>query len=179
MSSWNVVVVPYDARWADEFASESARLRESLEDLDVEIHHIGSTAIPGILAKPIIDILILVQDVERLDDRNAAMISLGYEPMGELGIAGRRYFRKSNADGVRTHHVHAFERKSPAAERHLAFRDYMRLHLDAAQAYSSLKQYLTSCPPCTIEAYMDGKDAFIKHHEALALEWRSRGRAED
>jgi GrpB-like predicted nucleotidyltransferase (UPF0157 family) len=138
------------------------------------LHHIGSTAIPGIFAKPIIDILLEVDDIIRLDVQRAAMEQLGYEAMGEFGIPGRRYFRRDNASDIRTHQVHAFQSGSPEIERHLAFRDYMNAHPEAAQAYSLLKQRLAGEHPDDMEAYMDGKDPFIKEHLAQAIAWQRK-----
>lgn len=105
----------------------------------------------------------------RLDSKRSAMEQLGYEAMGEFGIPGRRYFRKDDASGIRTHHVHAFQSGSPEIERHLVFRDYMIAHPEAAQAYSLLKQRLAQEYPGDKEAYMDGKDPFIKEHLAQAI----------
>jgi GrpB-like predicted nucleotidyltransferase (UPF0157 family) len=124
-------------------------------------------------AKPIIDILLLVEDINRLDEQSPAMEGLGYEVMGEYGIKGRRYFRKEDASGTRTHHVHSFQIDSPEFERHLAFRDYMIAHPEKAQQYSTLKQKLARAHPDDIEAYMDGKDPFIKEHEVSATDWMS------
>ena len=92
--------------------------------------------------------------------------------MGEFGIPGRRYFRKRNHLGVRTHHVHAFQTRNPEIERHLAFRDYMIAHPMDAQAYGALKRELARVYPHDRQAYMDGKDKFVKEHEARALRWR-------
>lgn len=168
-----VHVVPTDSAWAEAYAAEAQRLRSVLNDLDVDLHHIGSTSIRGIYAKPIIDILLVVRNLEALDSRSDAVCALGYEAKGEFGIPARRYFRKNSSAGVRTHQVHAFERNSHGAERHLAFRDYMNAHAQAAGAYSTLKQRLARQFPHDIQAYMSGKDAFIKQHEALALAWLS------
>jgi GrpB-like predicted nucleotidyltransferase (UPF0157 family) len=111
-----------------------------------------------------------------LDACEANMRALGYEPKGEFGIPGRRYYRRRSPDGVIARHVHSFKQGSVAALRHLAFRDYMNSHTAAAQEYSVLKQRLAAAFPNDIQAYMDGKDAFIKQHEALALAWqRSAG----
>lgn len=139
----------------------------------MRLHHIGSTAIPGIPAKPIIDILIEVVDIQALDERTPAIETLGYEAMGEYGIPQRRYFRRDDASGNRTHQVHAFQAGSAEVHRHLAFRDYMIAHRLAARAYGELKQHLADRYPDDVEAYMDGKDAFVKDHEALALAWWS------
>jgi len=168
-----IQVVAHNPAWRDEFKAEARRITRALGDLVIHLHHIGSTAIPGIFAKPIIDFLMEVDDIVELDDRSLVMEELGYEPMGEFGIPGRRYFRKNNASGVRTHHVHAFEADSTEVERHLAFRDYMMAHPEEAQAYSDLKRKLAQEYPDDIEAYMDGKDPFIKEYEAKAIAWRT------
>jgi len=168
-----IEVVPYNPAWVGEFETEGRRLSQVLGDLVVRLHHIGSTAIPGAYAKPIIDFLLEVYDIVRLDDRSSSLEGLGYEAMGEFGLPGRRYFRKNDARGVRTHQIHAFEANSPEIERHLAFRDYMATHAAEAQAYGELKRSLAMQHPTDIEAYMDGKDAFVKEHEAKAIAWRS------
>jgi GrpB-like predicted nucleotidyltransferase (UPF0157 family) len=169
-----VSVVAHDPVWRSDFEVEADHIARALEELVVFLHHIGSTAIPGILAKPIIDILLEVDNITRLDDKRSAMEQLGYEAMGEFGIPGRRYFRKENAAGIRTHQVHAFQADSPEIERHLAFRDYMIAHPVEAQTYSVLKRRLAQEHPEDIEAYMAGKDPFIKAHEAKAIAWRSQ-----
>ena len=166
-----VRVVAHDPTWSVKAEQEAHRLQNTLGDIVVAIHHIGSTAIPGIYAKPIIDILLEVDELEHLDQRVPAMEILGYESMGEYGIPERRYFRKNNQHGIRTYQVHAFKAGSDAGERHLAFRDYLIAHPDAAQAYSALKRTQAAEHPDDIQAYMDGKDPFIKEHEAKAIEW--------
>jgi len=173
-----VILLPHDPAWGEAFQQEAGRITAALRGLHTVIHHVGSTAIPGIHAKPIIDMLLLVEDLAGIDARSAVMEALGYEGMGEYGIPGRRYFRKLTEGGVHTHHVHAFREGSDGAVRHLAFRDYMIVHPHAAQAYSELKQRLAEAYPSNMDAYIDGKDPFIKAHEARALAWRqSLGRA--
>ena len=166
-------VVAHDPGWKDDFQAEAAQIARALGDIVVSLHHIGSTAIPGTYAKPIIDILLEVDDNFRLDAKSSAMEHLGYEVMGEFGIPGRRYFRKDDDSGVRTHHVHAFAPSNVEIERHLAFRDYMIAHSAEAQAYSQLKQRLAREHPDDIQAYVDGKDLFVKEHIAKAIAWRA------
>ena len=167
-----IQVVPHDPTWRSEFEREAKHIRRALEDIVVRLHHIGSTAIRGIFAKPIIDFLLKVDDLVELDERSTAMEELGYRAMGEFGIPGRRYFQKGNASGIRTHQVHAFEADSKEIERHIAFRDYLIAHPVEAQAYGELKRRLAREHPDDIEAYMDGKDPFIKEHEARAIAWQ-------
>jgi GrpB-like predicted nucleotidyltransferase (UPF0157 family) len=164
-----VHVAPPNASWDAQFHHEANLIRAAFIGYDIEIHHVGSTAIKGIYAKPVIDILLLVEDLSVADSKVSAMQGLGYQALGEYGIVGRRYFRKNAANRTRTHHVHSFLRGSNEAIRHLAFRDYMNAHPDVAEEYGLLKLRLANAFPDDAEAYMDGKDGFVKRHEALAL----------
>jgi GrpB-like predicted nucleotidyltransferase (UPF0157 family) len=104
-----VIVLPHDPAWPELFRTESALILNALGPNGIAEHHIGSTAIPAAVAKPIIDILVVVADIGAVDARNADVIGLGYEAMGEFGIPGRRCFRKENDAGKRTHHVHVYQ----------------------------------------------------------------------
>jgi len=168
-----VHLTPHDIRWAGNFALEASIVVNTLGDLLVAIHHIGSTAIPGICAKPIIDILAVVSDLSMLDAKSPELEAMGYEAMGEFGIPGRRYFRKNDPAGNRTHQIHAFQAGSPQIERHLAFRDFMRANPECAIRYDALKQRLAELYPTDIASYTDGKDEFMKEMDARAAAWRS------
>jgi GrpB-like predicted nucleotidyltransferase (UPF0157 family) len=168
-----VEVVPHNPQWRDAFGAEAKHVADALGENVVAIHHVGSTAIPNIFAKPVIDLLVEVRDIAEVDGRSSAMESLGYEVMGEYGIPGRRYFRKDNREGIRTYHVHAFEADSSEVERHLAFRDYMIAHPVDAQRYSELKRRLAEEHPQSPDGYMDGKDGFIKEMDQRAARWRT------
>lgn len=163
-----VVVLPYDPKWRAAFQAEAALIADLLGEDAPAIHHIGSTSIPGIYAKPVIDILVEFTDIPAMEARNAGMIDLGYEVMGEFGIPGRRYYRKNNSSGVRTHQVHAFQAGSEQVIRHLAFRDYLISHPERAKAYSDLKQQLAAEYPNSMDDYITGKDAFIRETDQLA-----------
>ncbi len=167
-----VFLVPYDPKWPEEFARESPAVARALGDLFLAIHHIGSTAIPRIHAKPIIDMLAVVSAIDEVDRRNAELQALGYEAMGEYGIPGRRYFRKDDAGSNRTHQIHVFQTGSPQIERHLTFRDFMRAHAEFADQYAALKRRLAERHPSDIAAYSTGKDEFIKEMDAKAAAWR-------
>ncbi len=168
-----VEVVPHDPQWRNAFEAEAKHVAAALDENVAAIHHIGSTAIPNIYAKPVVDLLVEVRDITEVDRRSSAMESLGYEVMGEYGIPGRRYFRKDNREGIRTHNIHAFETGSAEVERHLAFRDYMIAHPGDAQRYSELKRKLAEEHPQSIDGYMDGKDGFIKEMDRRAAQWRT------
>ena len=167
-----VHVLAPDPKWKDRFDAEAASIKSALRTSHFAVHHIGSTSIPGIYAKPVIDILLEVSDVKELENHSPDLELLRYEAKGEFGIPGRRYFRKNSEAGIRTHQIHAFESASEGLVRHLAFRDYMIAHPALAQEYSELKKRLSDQFPDDIEAYMDGKDSFIKEHEQKALRWK-------
>jgi len=159
----SVCVVPHRSSWFDTYDKECICIKQGLGEALIELHHIGSTSIPGVHAKPIIDILAVVSDVEVLDLRKNNMTNCGYQVMGEYGIDGRRYYRKDdNVSGKRLFHIHAFKTDSENIRRHLAFRNYLRQNIDEAQQYSNLKRELATRFPDCIESYMDGKDSFIK-----------------
>jgi GrpB-like predicted nucleotidyltransferase (UPF0157 family) len=173
-----VEVVPHNQKWREAFEVESKSVADALGENVVTVHHIGSTAISGIYAKPVIDLLVEVKDIIKVDGQSSAMESLGYEVMGEFGIPGRRFFRKDNQESVRTHHIHIFEIASAQVERHLAFRDYMLAHPEDAQKYSELKRELARKYPQNIDRYMDGKDGFIKEMDKKAARWRTLRRGQ-
>ena len=166
-----VRVADYDPKWPEMFEAEAALVREIIGDNLITIFHIGSTAVPGLKAKPVIDMLPVVRDVEALDGLTREFDAAGYEAMGEFGLTGRRYFRKGGAN--RTHQLHAYQYDAVhAITRHVAYRDYMRAHAEARAAYG--KAALASRFPDDIGAYCDGKDEFVQEYERRALIWHWR-----
>lgn len=170
-----ILVVEHRPDWEKNFEHEASRISLALGNVAVQIHHIGSTAIYHTKAKPVIDMLLEVTSLESLDQKCTSLETLGYEAKGEFGILGRRYFRLDDAAGRRTHQIHAFEAGSRNVIRHIAFRDYMRAHPSIAVEYGELKECLARDNPNDMEAYIDGKDAFVKEHERLALLWSQSG----
>lgn len=179
VNSFPLIVEAHREAWAEEFERESARVREAMGAVLRALHHIGSTAVPGLHAKPIIDMLAEVDSLVALDARGDAMAALGYEAMGEFGISGRRYFRKCDGSGARTHHIHAFADGSRHVARHLAFRDYLRAHPAAAAEYGALKLRLVSTCAGDMEAYIAGKDASVERFEREALDWHAAASEEE
>jgi GrpB-like predicted nucleotidyltransferase (UPF0157 family) len=154
-----VEVVIYNSHWPSMFKREATLINEALGTNCLAIHHIGSTSVPGLCAKPIIDILPVVKNILEVDKATKAMESLGYEAKGECGVAFRRHFIK-NRD-VRTHNIHIYEADDPEIDRYLKFRDWMRSHNDDAQAYANLKMELAmKFPNDTLRYYM-GKDTLL------------------
>ncbi len=163
----------YRADWPGEFAREAARWRTLLGDALVAVHHIGSTSVPGLPAKPIIDLLPIVRDIGALDDRTEQLEEAGYRAWGEYGIAGRRFFTRDRGE-FRTHNVHAFGEGAPQIPRHLAFCAYLRRHDEARDEYAALKREVHALHPADIAAYNDGKNDWIKRVEQTAIEWFQR-----
>jgi GrpB-like predicted nucleotidyltransferase (UPF0157 family) len=168
----NIVLVAHNEMWPAAFEAECSAILGLLADLPIQLHHIGSTAIPGIVAKPVIDMLGVVHSVDELDTRAHDLTTLGYEALGEFGIPGRRYFRKNARDGTRTHQLHAFAAGSPEIDRHLDFRDYLRAFPREAEGYASLKQRLAVSCGSDMTAYSEGKTEFIRGVEQRAASWR-------
>ena len=156
-----VEVLPFNPEWKKKFEREALRLKQIFGDVSVDIHHIGSTSIPGMRAKPVIDILIEVKDINDVENLNMEMAKIGYEAKGENGMPARRYFRKEE-NGIRSHHVHVFQTGNPEIKKHIAFRDYLRSHPDVATEYKQLKEDLAKKYPEDIESYVQGKNDFIK-----------------
>jgi len=155
-----VEVVSYNPNWKEMYKEESGKVKNILSDIIIDIHHIGSTAITGIKAKPVIDILVEVKDIEGVDQYNHKMKELGYEVMGEYGIPKRRFFRKGG--DKRTHHIHIFQVGNEEIERHIKFKEYLIAHPDKAREYSRLKEELANKYTYDVDNYTNRKSDFIQ-----------------
>jgi len=165
----------YDPDWPRQAQERIARLRV-LEPVLVAAHHIGSTAVPGLIAKPIIDLMPLVTDLAALDRERAAVEALGYHWHGEHGMPGRRYCTR-DVGGRRMAQLHFFTMGSRDAHRHLALRDYLRAHPGAASAYAAVKRRARDQHPNDSHAYGAAKQAWIDQTEMQALAWYSERNA--
>ncbi|WP_315312328.1 GrpB family protein [Pantoea vagans] len=161
-----VIVVPYDDKWPEMFEAESLLIKTLLDGVAKDIHHIGSTSVPGLSAKPIIDILLEVSDINELDRYNCVMAHAGYVIRGENGISGRRYFIKGGEQ--RSHQVHAFASGDIQVLRHLIFRDYLRKNTPIAEMYAELKHSAALLSRNDAHRYSALKANFIAHHLRLA-----------
>jgi GrpB-like predicted nucleotidyltransferase (UPF0157 family) len=158
-----IVLENYKKEWKALYEKEASILSGILGLEFVAAHHIGSTAIPGIKAKPIIDILLEVKSIDKVDNYNRQFQSIGYEAKGEYGIKGRRFFQKGSTE--RTHHVHIFEKNNPEVHRHIKFRDYLIKNKGIAKEYENLKVTLAEKYTFNPEAYSKEKDRFIRSIE--------------
>lgn len=164
-----VEVVPYDPAWVTRFEKEAGKLTHLFGDRIVEIHHIGSTSVPGLDAKPTIDIMPVVRMIEQVDELTGHMEALGYRSFGEHGIPRRRFFAKGG--DVRTVHVHMFESGDEGVTRHLAFREYLKAFPEVQDTYGSLKRTLADHHPTDIESYIQGKQEWVSETERVATIW--------
>jgi GrpB-like predicted nucleotidyltransferase (UPF0157 family) len=168
--SRKVELVPHDPAWAAQAAAESGRLVHAIGPTLIRIEHVGSTSIPGILAKPIIDLQPIVTSLAELDARQPQVEALGYIWRGEWGIPGRRYCIRE-ADGRRLFHVHCHQLGHPEIARTLVFRDYLRAHPQEAKAYETLKLACAAAHPDDILAYSNAKGDWIRACIARAEAW--------
>jgi len=169
LSERKVEVKSHDNKWFNKYEKEKKKINNIYKDILVDIHHIGSTAIPNIKAKPVIDILVVVEDINKVDQYDNLMQELGYEPKGEFGIENRRFFQKGG--NYRSHHVHIFEKGDQEIKKHLNFRDYLRAHPAKAKQYSKLKESLAEQYPYNIDKYIEGKNDFIQEIDREAAQW--------
>ena len=163
---------PYDVRWAAEFEDERARLRAALDTLAVRIDHNGSTSVPGLAAKPVIDIQISVRRLHPIDAYSGHLAKLGYVHVPHPDDAFAPFFHRPDS-WPHTHHIHVVASGSDEERRTLAFRDYLREHAEVARAYETLKKELaprySSSQFSTRQAYADAKGAFIEGVTRQAL----------
>ena len=177
-----IEVLDHRPEWAAMFATEAAHLAGIFGDQLLAIHHIGSTAIAGQKAKPVIDILVVIRDIATINSFTEDMIALGYDPRGEClhatvpGTPGRFYFSKKRND-VHSHHVHVCQTGHFEIRHILDFRDYLRAHPGEAREYGELKSELARQYRENNIEYMRGKDSFIQERILRAIAWReARGR---
>jgi len=159
MTQSAVRLVPYDVLWPREFEAEAARIEQACDELPIVLEHIGSTSVPGLSAKPIIDILAGVPANADRGPYIAALRQIGYEHRGTNGLPGREYFVRGTP---RSHHVHLVSRSSALWRDHLRFRDWLRTHPETAREYEILKRQLAITFADDRRQYTDAKGPFIR-----------------
>lgn len=154
-----VVVTNYDPRWPVVFEELRAAIWPAIADVAMAIEHVGSTSVPGLPAKPVIDMTIVVADREHLREVISRLAGIGYQHRGDLGVSGREAFAVPT--DAPAHHLYACVQGCVALRNHMAVRDRLQHDPTAAAAYGRLKQQLAKQFPNDIDAYVDGKTAFI------------------
>lgn len=168
-----VVLADHQDGWTECFDAVAKAIGAGLAPYAMELHHVGSTAIPGIQAKPILDILAVFGDVKAFGAQQEKLEALGFVWKGEYGVPGRRYCTKYNDDETVGYvHFHGFEKGHPEVEAHLVFRDYLRKFPAKAKDYEALKQELAIKFSAQRKDYTDGKAACVKSLVSEALAWK-------
>lgn len=168
LASGTVRLAEADPAWPALFAAERTRVLAALAPLPLAVAHVGSTAVPGLIAKPILDVMGGRPAGSDLAPYVTALEAADYRYRGEFGIPGRDYFVRDDISGRRTHHLHVVEHGGAFWRAHLAFRDYLRRTPARAGAYEALKRDLAMRHPGDRAAYTDGKVAFIAETLVLA-----------
>ncbi|MCG7518044.1 GrpB family protein [Ruegeria sp. Ofav3-42] len=162
---------PADPNWPDEAQTEIQRWQDASLPGLLTIHHIGSTSVPDLLAKPVIDLLPVFSDMANLDAARLTIETMGYEWLGEFGLPGRRYVRMDDPQtGKRILQAHCYVDGSAEITRHLAFRDALRADPALRDTYATVKSRCAAAHPDNYHAYGDCKSTWIQQTEAQALE---------
>jgi GrpB-like predicted nucleotidyltransferase (UPF0157 family) len=170
-----VRIVDYDPAWPALAAAELRRIAEALGEVAVRLEHVGSTAVPGLAAKPILDLQLSVGAMQPRERYVDPLERLGYLFVPEPESPDYHYFAKP-PERPRTHHLHVCEAASKHEFRHLAVRDFLRTHADEAARYAALKREVVARHPQDRLAYIDGKDEYVTALERRAVTWARRRR---
>ncbi len=169
-----VRIVPYDPAWPALARAELRRIGDELGDVAVRLEHVGSTAVPGLAAKPIVDLLVSVGDVEARKGYVEPLERLGYLFVPAPQSSDLHFFARP-PERPRTHHVHVCAAGSPHESRHLAVRDFLRAHPGEAASYAAVKRRVAARHPQDRLAYIAGKDPYVVALERRATAWARGG----
>lgn len=164
----------YDPNWPKEFETRALVIRDILQDDAVAIEHIGSTSIPGMVAKPQIDILVTVKSLTKMRDYYDSFTEAGYTPRGDYTGEGEEYFTKDDTNGTRLVSVHVLPVDHPWAADLINFRDYLRTHSDQAKRYGDAKRDAVQKHNGNYNTYYQGKLSVIQDLRQQAADWRER-----
>ncbi len=157
-----IEVVPYDPNWQNEFETIAAAVDGWIGDLLSGIEHVGSTSVEGLAAKPIIDLDAVMKNPDGLAEIVRRLAGQGFEHQGNLGIEGREAFRPTKDFGFMNYHLYVCPPNGKGYLEHIALRNYLRTHPEARDEYARLKRCLAADNRRDIDAYVDGKTAFVQ-----------------
>lgn len=171
MRTKHVIVEPYNPKWKEDFEAIKSEVAQALGEIALSIEHVGSTAVEGLSAKPIIDIDVVVKE-EDIAEAIEKLSKIGYQHEGNLGISGREAFcyDEEKKKHLRVHHLYVCPKDSRELKRHIAFRDYLRTHKAEREEYSRIKAEAALLFPHDIEGYIAHKESVIeKIYKELGL----------
>ena len=154
-------IIPYDPSWVTRFEEEARAITQIFADTIVRIEHIGSTSVPGMSGKPLVDVLVLVRDITNIDEHDAEMLAAGLTPKGDLLQKGGRLFIRENGDKNLTN-VHVYETNHEHVPEMLNLRDYLRSHPEEVARYSQIKNDLIEKYPDDYASYRREKDVYME-----------------
>lgn len=162
MAAKNVVVLPYDPKWKNDFEEIKQEIVNAIGDLIVCIEHVGSTSVEGLSAKPIIDIDVVISDYSVFDSIVSRLSAIGYTHEGDLGIKDREVFKYSDKPHLRKHHLYVCPQNSKELLRHITFRDFLRNNPEAVKKYSKVKETGAKLFPDNMDKYIEYKSPCIE-----------------
>jgi len=168
MTAKPIEIIAYDPEWPGQFELLRRFFESELGELVQEIYHVGSTAVAGLSAKPVIDLDIVLKDLSLLDHAIAQLGVLGYTYRGEMGISGRHAFSSDVSAIAFAHHLYVCDPQSDAFKNHISLRDFLRSNPEARDEYAALKRQLAESNAYDMDAYVQGKTAFITRILAAA-----------
>ena len=157
-----IIVVPYDPNWKTEFERIKGELVQALKNNIITVEHVGSTSVEGLAAKPIIDIDIVIKDYNSFETVKNILESIGYTHNGDQGVKERHAFKYSDKPHLTAHHLYACPEYSQELKRHIAFRDYLRMHPEDRDWYGSVKMLAAKHYPEDIDSYMIAKNPCVR-----------------
>lgn len=167
METKNVIVLPYDPKWKNDFEKIKQELVNAIGDLIVCIEHVGSTSVEGLSAKPIIDIDVVISDYSVFDSIVSKLSTIGYFHVGDLEIKEREVFKYSDKPHLRKHHLYVCPQNSKELLRHITFRDFLKNNPEAVKKYGKVKENAAKLFPNNMDKYIEYKTPCIEELYSL------------
>lgn len=162
MKTKHIIVESYNPKWKDDYEKIKAEIEPVIANLIVRFEHVGSTSVEGLSAKPIIDIDVVIKDYSVFEELIERLQSIGYIYEGDLGVVGREAFKYNDKPNLQEHHLYVCPENSKELNRHITFRDYLRLNEEAAREYGKIKLEAAKLYPYDIDKYLEYKSSFIQ-----------------